>query len=37
MAYNADATFVQSANIFDAEELVANDLSRIGALQLEEK
>jgi hypothetical protein len=37
MAYNADATFVQSANIFDAEELVANELSRIGALQLEEK
>jgi len=37
MAYNAEATFVQSANIFDAEELVANELSRIGALPLEEK
>jgi hypothetical protein len=37
MAYNAEATFVQSPNIFDAEELVANELSRIGTLPLEEK
>jgi hypothetical protein len=37
MAYNAEATFVQSANIFGAEEFVANELARIGALPLEEK
>jgi hypothetical protein len=30
MAYNAEATFVQSPNIFNAEELVANELGRIG-------
>ena len=36
MAYNAEAAFVQSSNIFDAEELVANELARIGALPSEE-
>ena len=36
MAYNADATFFQSSNIFDAETLVANELARFGALQVEE-
>ena len=30
MAYNAEATFVQSPNVFNAEELVANELGRIG-------
>ena len=30
MAYNAEAAFVQSANIFNAEELVVNELGRIG-------
>ena len=30
MAYNAETTFVQSANIFNAEELVASELGCIG-------
>ena len=37
MAYNAEATFFQSSNVFDAEKLVANELARIGILPLEEK
>ena len=37
MAYNAEATFFQSSNVFDAEKLVATELARIGTLPLEEK